>query len=198
MPMVFTGAATPRTPAGLAHAAAVIGCELAALKAVLSVEAAGSGFDRLKRPKALFEPHIFYRLLAGQPAKLKAAIAGGLAYPRWGMKPYPADSYPRITAAIAIDETLGLEAASWGLGQLLGSNFAKAGFPTPQAMVAAFVGGEDAQLAGMAAFIVGSGLAADLRLKKWAAFARGYNGPSYAKNRYDAKLAAAYARARAA
>lgn len=31
--------------------------------------------------------------------------------------------------------------------------------------------------------------------RDWAAFARAYNGPAYAKNRYDQKLAAAYARA---
>ncbi|SEE59317.1 Protein of unknown function [Rhizobiales bacterium GAS188] len=200
MTIVFTGAAMPRTPAGLAHAAAVIGCELAALQAVLSVEASGDGFDKLKRPKALFEPHIFYRLLALAPAKLKAAVAAGLAYPKWGMKPYPADSYPRIAAAIAIDETAALEAASWGLGQVLGENCAKAGYASPQAMVAAFVASEDAQLAGMASFIVHCGLAVDLRFKSWSTFARGYNGAGYAKNHYDTKLAIAYrtAKARAA
>ena len=33
-----------------------------------------------------------------------------------------------------------------------------------------------------------------LKAKDWANFARGYNGPAYAKNRYDVKLAAAYAK----
>ena len=33
-----------------------------------------------------------------------------------------------------------------------------------------------------------------LRSRDWAAFARGYNGPAYAKNRYDQNLAGAYAR----
>lgn len=32
----------------------------------------------------------------------------------------------------------------------------------------------------------------ELQRKDWAGFARGYNGPGYAKNRYDIKLANAY------
>lgn len=35
----------------------------------------------------LFEPHVFYRLL-GKGAKRDAAVSAGLAYPKWGMKPY--------------------------------------------------------------------------------------------------------------
>jgi hypothetical protein len=31
-----------------------------------------------------------------------------------------------------------------------------------------------------------------LKGKKWAAFAKGYNGADYARNLYDAKLAQAY------
>jgi len=196
--MIFTGAALPRSPQGLAAAAAKIGCEPAALQAVLSVEAAGSGFDALKRPKMLFEPHIFYGLLERHEAsKLGAAVKARIAYPKWGMRPYPKDSYPHLTQAVALDETLALDSASWGLGQLLGQNFAKAGYASPQAMVTAFAGGEDAQLTGMAAFIVKSGLADELRDKRWAAFARGYNGPAYARNHYDTKLATAYAKATA-
>ena len=36
-------------------------------------------------------------------------------------------------------------------------------------------------------------MAEALRKKNWAAFAKAYNGPGYAKNQYDTKLAAAYA-----
>ncbi|NBT89135.1 MAG: DUF3380 domain-containing protein, partial [Flavobacteriaceae bacterium] len=32
-----------------------------------------------------------------------------------------------------------------------------------------------------------------LKAKDWAGFAKGYNGPAYAKNAYDTKLAGAYA-----
>jgi hypothetical protein len=37
-------------------------------------------------------------------------------------------------------------------------------------------------------------LLAALKGRKWAAFAKGYNGPDYARNLYDAKLAQAYAK----
>ena len=93
--------------------------------------------------------------------------------------------------------TLAVQAASWSLGQLLGQNCGKAGYSTPQAMVTDFAQGEDELLAAMACFICSTCLAADLRAKRWAGFARGYNGPGYAANRYDTKLAAAYRTARA-
>jgi hypothetical protein len=37
-----------------------------------------------------------------------------------------------------------------------------------------------------------AGLVDELRRNDWAGFARGYNGPGYADNRYDTKLASAY------
>ncbi|WP_280141978.1 N-acetylmuramidase domain-containing protein [Methylobacterium sp. yr668] len=36
------------------------------IHAVIDVEAAGNGFDKLKRPKMLFEPHRFYANLSGE------------------------------------------------------------------------------------------------------------------------------------
>lgn len=192
--LTFTGAARKRSPDAVARAAASINVETAALAAIIQVETSGSGFDAQGRPKALFEPHRFYRELAGSPAKLKKAVAAGLAYPNWGEQPYPKDSYPRIMLALKIDETAALRATSWGLPQILGSNCVTAGFPTPQAMLAAFVDGEDAQIAAMASFIAGNGLAAALRARNWGLVAAGYNGKRYREGKYDTKLAAAYAR----
>jgi hypothetical protein len=192
MKFVMTGAA--RTAAGMASAAKLIGCDEAALKAVLAVETAGIGYDKKSRLKALFEPHIFYRLLkAKDRVALSHAEKQGLAYPKWGMKPYPADSYARIEAAMKIDPELALQATSWGLGQILGVNHKAAGYSSARVMVEAFMPGEDEQIAGMARFIVASGLAPALRRHDWAAFARGYNGPAYAKNAYHTRLARAYA-----
>lgn len=188
----FKGGGLARTPAGFAAAVALIGCEPAALGAVLAVEAAGSGFDKQGRPKLLFEPHLFHRALAG--AKRTAAVKQGLAYPKWGEKPYPKDSYPRLVAAVAIDEMAALSSASWGLGQLLGSNHGKAGYASPQLMVEDFMRGEDRQLLAMAKFIAASGLDDELRRRDFAGFARGYNGPGYARNHYDTKLVLAHAR----
>ena len=55
--------------------------------------------------------------------------------------------------------------------------------------------GEDRHLQAFCAFVTARGLADALARRDWAAFARGYNGPAYAANRYDARLAQAYAAA---
>ena len=86
----------------------------------MEVEASGGGFDRLKRPKMLFEPYVFWRNISGA-ARTRAASLG-LAYAAWKPGAYPTDSYPRLMQAMAIDETAALKAACWGLGQILGEN----------------------------------------------------------------------------
>jgi hypothetical protein len=47
---------------------------------------------------------------------------------------------------------------------------------------------EDAQLAAMGNFLVASKLQASLQAHDWTTFARGYNGPNLAINRYDVRL----------
>lgn len=161
------------------------------LHAVLEIEAAGSSADRQGRLKMLFEPHVFYRNLKG--AKRDAAVRAGLAYPNW-RSGYPADSYPRLEKALAIDETAALKACSWGLPQILGENHKAAGYATPQAMVAAFCEDEENHLQAMVAFIRSKGLHRALVRHDWAAFAYGYNGAAYARHNYHGRLAAAFAR----
>jgi hypothetical protein len=184
------------TPADFARAASVIGCEVAAFRAVVAVETGGAGFDKKGRPRALFEPHVFYRQLSGDLRR--RAVNAGLAYAKWGTKPYPADSWGRILGACGLDEERALRATSWGLPQVLGENFAACGYANARELVAAFVTGEPAQLDAMADFIVANKLDKALRGRDWKAFARGYNGPGYERNDYDTKLATAYSRFAAA
>ncbi len=193
--MEFVGEARKCTDLGYEAAAARIGCEMAVLRAVVAIETGGRGFDAKGRPKALFEPHVFFRLSRG--AKRQAAIKAGLAYQKWGTRPYPKDSYARIAAACEIDEERALQATSWGLPQLLGRNHSAAGYETAVGMVEAFRESEDIQLAAMARFIVANRLDAALERKDWVAFAKGYNGPSYATHGYHRKLAEAYEHFRA-
>lgn len=163
------------------------------IHAILDVEAGGSGFDAQGRPKMLFEPHVFYRHLSG--AKLTQAVNAGLAYAAWRPGAYPADSYPRLKAAMQIDDTAGLKSASWGIGQILGENYVAAGYGSVQDMVRAFIlYGEAEQLEAMVRFIRANHLDDELRAHNWAALARGYNGPQYARNGYHTKLAASFAR----
>ncbi len=51
---------------------------------------------------------------------------------------------------------------------------------------------EDNHLAAFVGFVQANRLAPALRRKDWAAFARGYNGPNFRKNKYDEKMDAAY------
>lgn len=188
----FIGAAKRLTDHDLPRIGATIGVGEDEIHAILDVEASGSGFDALKRPKMLFEPHVFYRNLKGSQREI--AVRAGLAYPTWKAGAYPKDSYPRLLQAMEIDETAALKAASWGLGQILGENHIAAGYQTPQRMVQAFMESEAAQLDGMVQFIRHNKLAGHLKSHDWAAFARGYNGPRYAEHGYDRRLAAAYAK----
>ena len=193
IPTGFKGRARRLDDIDLPKLGSLIGVGEDEIHAVLDVESRGSGFDKQGRPAMLFEPHLFWREL-GSGAKRDRAARAGLAYAKWIPGNYPADSYPRLVQAMAIDETAALRSASWGLGQVLGSNHAQAGHATVQQMVAAFCDDEEAHLAAMVAFIKANHLDDELRRHDWATFARFYNGPGYAANRYDIRLANAYAR----
>ena len=54
---------------------------------------------------------------------------------------------------------------------------------------------EALQLEAMCRYIVTNKLINALKNKDWRAFARGYNGPAYARNSYDVKLGNAYKKA---
>ena len=189
--MKFVGAAKKLDDVDLPRIGATIGVGEDEIHAVLDVETRGGGFDRHNRPKMLFEPHIFYRELKN-PAERAKAVKDGLAYKKWGTKPYPKDSYPRLELAMVINRSAALRSASWGLGQIMGFNHLLAGFPTAIEMVSAFLVDEEIHLQAMVKFIISAKLAAKLRARDWAGFARGYNGSQYAKNGYHLKLAAAF------
>ncbi len=190
--MNFNGLARPLQDGDVKVVAGYLGCQVAALRAVLQIEAAGKGFDSKGRPKMLFEPHVFYRELKNATEKQERAERAGLAYPKWKPGAYPADSYPRLEQAVSIDETAALRSASWGLGQVMGFNHKMAGFDTPQAFVQAMTVSEGAHLYAMARFIVANNLQRHLRDLNWAGFAEGYNGASYAQHGYHTKLKAVY------
>jgi len=192
-PAGFKGRAQRLTDIDIARTALLIGTGEDEIRAVIEVETSGGGFDSQGRPRMLFEPHVFWREL-GQGPKRTTAEAQGLAYPKWGTKPYPVDSYSRLATAIKIDANAALRSASWGLGQILGSNHKAAGYASAGDMVEAVCDREVAGLEAMVNFISSEGLDDDLRRHDWSGFARGYNGAGYAAHGYHTKLAAAYKR----
>jgi len=162
------------------------------LHAFMDVEAAGSGFDRQGRPKMLFEPHVFYRNLSAD--KRQQAMQVGLAYKKWGTRPYPKDSYPTLQKAMELDETAALKSASWGLGQILGENHKLVGYDTVQGMVLAFMDDEEKHLEAIVEYLISTGIDDDLKAHRWEVVARVYNGPGYAKHNYHGRMALAYAK----
>lgn len=171
-------------------AAAELGCELAAIRAVAEVESRGAAFLPSGRPPVLFERHVFHRLTGGrfdaQAPGVSAAKAGG--YGAGGEA-----QHARLAEAMRLDREAALKAASWGRFQIMGFNAALCGWEDVESFVADLCDDEAAQLDAFAGFVRGARLDRHLRAKDWAGFARGYNGPGYARNRYDAKLAEAYA-----
>ncbi len=155
--MRITGKAKRLDDIDLPAIGAEIGVGEDEIHAVLDVETAGGGFDSIGRPKMLFEPHIFWRELGPGPDRDKAA-ALGLAYPKWGQKKYPKDSYGRLGQAMEINREKALRSASWGRGQIRGFNCLLAGYATARQMVDAFLDDEEAHLRAMITFIKTAGL----------------------------------------
>lgn len=189
MPLEFSGPATPLDEAAIADAAKKLGCEVAAVRAVVDVES-GGGFLLDGRPKILFERHYFSRLTKGRFDASHPGISNG-AWGGYGAG--GAHQYDRLAEAIGCDRDAALRSASWGMFQIMGDNYRAAGFDDVASYVKAMVSGEPAQLDAFVSFVKKSGLADELGRRDWAGFARGYNGPAYRDNRYDEKLGAAFA-----
>ena len=187
----FKGSALPLDEKGVEEITGLLGVKAPELWAVLAVETRGCGFQPNRRPFILFERHIFSRRTNGafnaQHPDIANTQAGG--YGAGGDH-----QYDRLQRAIALNRTAALESASWGIGQVMGFNANISGFNDVEDMVSKMLMSETEQLRGMAGFIIHNGLNKALQRRDWAAFARGYNGASFAKNKYDTKLAAAFAR----
>ncbi len=173
------------------------GINVAALKAIKAVESNGSGFLADGRPVILFEGHKFYAHLKSKPDILAKAYCErpDLCFPKWTKAHYKggAAEWNRLDAAIKYDREAALKAASYGAFQILGENHKQAGFDTVQGFVNAMFKSEREQLIAVCKFIKNSKILSNaLRNLNWAAFAKAYNGPAYAQNAYDKKLATAY------
>lgn len=187
----------------LISAAARLGVELATIKAVNEVESRGSGFFAPGRPAILFERHIMRRRLLliegdedlnGRVAQLErdypalvnsrpGGYAGGLA------------EYPRLARAKMLEHDAAIESASWGLFQIMGFHWSALGYASAQAFEQAMQASEANHLDAFVRFIEADpALHKAMKAHKWAAFARIYNGPAYARNLYDVKLSRAYSR----
>lgn len=170
-------------------------CERAAIEAVAIVEAPGGGFNPDESPKTLFEGHHFHRLTAGRFDTTHPT----LSFPKWTREHYGRtwqDEAYRLKSAISLDAAAALMATSWGRFQIMGFNHGACGYTSIEAFVEAMKDSEAKQLDAFVSFIESQHLADELRDRRWADFARHYNGPDFAENHYDTKMAIAYKQAR--
>jgi peptidoglycan hydrolase-like protein with peptidoglycan-binding domain len=183
-------AASPLVEADYDRAAGALRCEVACIKAVTSVESGGGGFYPSGRPKILFEAHQFSRLTGHRYDASYPAISSL----KWNRALYSGGEkeYGRLQKAMGLNRSAALQAASWGRFQIMGFNFKASGFDSVDSYVGAMYESEGKHLDAFVNFLKSSRLDGPLRERRWADFARGYNGPGYAANHYDAKLLAAY------
>jgi hypothetical protein len=181
------------------EAATLLNCDVPAIKAVAEVESAGDGFLSDGRVKILFEGHKFYKYTKGAYAQSNPTIC----YPKWTKAFYAkgpnadvrgAGELARLDEAIALDRPAALMSASYGKFQIMGFNYEICGFQTVDDFYAAMQVSEGEHLKAFCGFIKSNSLDGALRNHQWAKLAAGYNGPSYKDNKYDEKLAAAFAK----
>lgn len=173
--------------------------DAAALKAIVWVESAGSIYWNVKGVNLCAircEGHYFDRILKKKDlAKWKAARAAGLANPIVGGLKNPsswAARYALFERMRRIDEDAAIESTSFGVGQVMGANWRELGFKSAVEFMKTCQSSLKGQLEVMWRFIVKKGLIDEIQRKDWAGFAKVYNGPAYARNKYDTNMAKAY------
>jgi hypothetical protein len=186
--MDFQGEGLPLTFAGFDAVARDLGVGLPEVWTVIKVETRGWGFLADRRPQILYERHVFNRLTNGTFKTSAPAISN----PKPGGYVGGGKEYDRLSIALALDREAALSSTSWGIGQVMGFHAESLGFDNVEQMAQDMTISEDRQLRAMARFILGKHLHLALRMKDWTRFARGYNGPQFAKNQYHEKLRFAY------
>lgn len=211
--LVDDGVAGPKTQAALQgydtsrylkrkdlqQAAERLDVPLASVMAVNQVESRGEGFAANGRPVILFERHVMRRQLLAHG--MDEFSVGALSAARPGLVNIQPGGYiggtaehQRLAQAQQIHVAAALESASWGLFQIMGYHWQRLGYQDAKHFADTMALSEAAQLDAFVTFIeTDPALHKALKGKKWAEFAKRYNGPAYAKNLYDVKLARAYA-----
>ena len=180
----------PVTPSDLQAAARQLQCEVAAITAVAKVETKRSPWFQTERPSILYERHYFRDGTEGVWNRSHPDLSG----PPYEIYGTWAAQYGKIGRAAMLDEEEALKAASWGMFQIMGENHEAAGHKTIAAFVDAMLAGEREHLAAFVTFIIKNPpIHRALVAKDWTRFARGYNGPDFARNNYHTNMAETYA-----
>lgn len=185
-------------PLSYQHAAWFLRCLPAAIQAVAEVEAGTMGaFNDDDSPIILFERHYFHRLTSGKFDQSHPHLSD----PKAGGYGKNGEQHAKLNEAIALDRNAALMSCSWGLFQIMGANYRRAGYESVQAMVNGAWEDVEEHLRMFVRFVLADaelldalrGLPVDW-LVSAAKFARRYNGPNYRASKYDERIASAFTR----
>ena len=180
--------------------AEALGVEVAAMKAVVEIEAGREhkGFWAKGKPIINFDLSVYRQMAARHKLNLsKYSKSHPLIFNRPDTRRFGSQQaavQARLDQAMSIDSVTAIEGTFWGMFQLGGFNWKLCGLSSPQEFVELMSRSERDQLDLFAIFIQKSGLLPALKAKNWSSFARGYNGTNYAARGYHTKLASAYAK----
>jgi hypothetical protein len=164
---------------------------LAMIFAVDEIESNGNGFTENGKPVVLFERHHFLKHIKNPTDKaLCQKLYPSICNRKSGG--YTLNEWERLQKACEIDEEAAYKSASWGLFQILGSNYKTCGFDTVYDFVNAMKESESQQIEAFKNFIVNNNLVQYLQTLNFRAFARRYNGIYYYRGKYHTKLRKAY------
>ena len=100
-----------------------------------------------------------------------------------------------LANARLIDDDCALASTSWGAFQVMGYHAERLGYASVQDFTQRMAMNENEQFEAFVRFIEADpALHKALKARKWAVFAKGYNGPAYQRNLYDTRLERAYER----
>ena len=176
--------------------AAELGIETAAIRAVVEIETGKQhkGFNADGTAIINFDLPVFRRAAARRGVNLskhsKSEALKPVNITKYGSQ--QAAQHARLEAAMQIDSVAAVESTFWGMFQIGGFNWKLCGAASREEFVERMKRSEYDQLSLFANYIRNTGLLQHLKNKNWAAFARIYNGPSYASRGYHTRMAAAY------
>ncbi len=184
------------TDADFEKVAAELDVETAAIKAVVAIEAGAAmkGFWAPGVPVINFDRSMYNRYASKAPSR---AGAKGETVPK-GLSGYALREWTQLINARKTNAQGANMGTFWGMFQIGGFNYKVCGCESVDEFVRLMSYSELEQLELFAAFLRNTGYVQDLRTRNWAAFARKYNGASYARRGYHTKMANAYAKFKAA
>lgn len=183
---------TGLTDADFESVAGELDVEVAVIKAVVLIEAGkqmkgfwAPGVPVVNFDRSMYNSHRHKAVnkKGDKNAKVPAGLTG-----------YALKEWTQLTNARRQNEDGANMGTFWGMFQIGGFNYKLCGCETVGEFVKLMSESELEQLELFAAFITNTGMLPDLKAKNWAAFARKYNGASYARRGYHTRMANAYAK----